>query len=179
MKIALLLIVLAVGERLLFDLGPNIELVTMAAILAGMYLPWRWRLGVPLGIMAISDSILGIGSISLFTWSGFAAMSFLPFFWKRWTNNRMEKGLASGFSGSCLFYLWTNLGVWLTDSWGMYSRDGAGLWQCYVNAIPFYKNSLLSTAVFVPLGIILMELWLFRKSKFRARTVSFVTNLVG
>lgn len=155
---AVILILLAVGERVVFDLGPNIELVTMATIVAALYLPKRIRLIVPLTIMAVSDWHLGVGAITWFTWSGFLAMALGPNLMKKWTGERWLRGLGAGLLGAGWFYLWTNLGVWLTDSWGMYPRDLAGLGQCYINALPFFKANLLSTMLFVPLGIMIVEM---------------------
>ncbi len=77
MMLALGLMAVAVLERLVFDLGPNVELVTMASVMAGVYVKGWWRWLVPVGIMALSDVILGVGAISSFTWSGFLATTFI------------------------------------------------------------------------------------------------------
>ena len=52
----------------------------------------------------------------------------------------------TGFAGSTVFFLITNLAVWgLGDT---YPRTPEGLVACYVAAIPYYRNSLLGTAFF-------------------------------
>lgn len=158
MLLALILILLALLERLVFDLGPNVELVTLTTIVAAIYLPRRVRFLVPMVIMAVSDWHLGMGTISWFTWSGFLVMGFLPQLMGKLTRDNWLRGVGAGLVGVVWFYVWTNLGVWLTDSWGMYSRDGWGLYQCYVNGLPFFRNNLVSTMVFVPIGIGLIEL---------------------
>ncbi|MBQ18976.1 MAG: hypothetical protein CMJ65_17860 [Planctomycetaceae bacterium] len=48
-----------------------------------------------------------------------------------------------------LFFLVTNVGVW--SSSGMYSHDLGGLAICFEMALPFFRNSLLATAVFTPI----------------------------
>ncbi len=62
--------------------------------------------------------------------------------------------------GTIVFYIWTNFGVWATDSWGMYSHDLNGLWRCYVNGLPFLKTQMASTCLFVPLAIVMVEFFL-------------------
>jgi hypothetical protein len=50
---------------------------------------------------------------------------------------------AYGVLGSTLFFVFTNFGVWLGSS--MYPQTWAGLVECYVAGIPFYKNTLAGT----------------------------------
>jgi hypothetical protein len=157
MLMAVVLIMLAVGERIWFDLGPNVELVTMASVLAGVYLPWRYKVMVPLAIMATSDLVLGWGLISLFTWSGFVVMGLLPVFFRKFLNVRWLCGCLSGLVGNVIFFLWTNLGVWWLDGWGMYADDLSGLLSSYVNGLPFLRVQMVSTLMFVPLAIFVVE----------------------
>ena len=158
MYFSMILIGLAIFERLVVDLGPNIELVTMASVLAGAYLGGRRRYLVPLIIMAVSDLVLGWGYISLFTWSGFLMMAGLPAWWRKAGVRTAPAAVMSGISGVLLFYVWTNFGVWVTDGWGMYSRDFTGLMMAYVNGLPFLRLQLTSVLIFVPVGVLVVEL---------------------
>lgn len=54
------------------------------------------------------------------------------------------------FAGTTLFFLLSNGLVWLVASEAIYSKNGVGLLTCYAAGLPFYKNSLLSTLVFLP-----------------------------
>lgn len=157
MKLAIVLIGLAVIERVGWDLGANVELVTMASVIAGMYLSRKWSWLIPVIIMVVSDWVLGWGWISVFTWTGFVAMVRLPELLKKVDTDKLVTGLMSGLVGNLFFFSWTNLGVWLTDSWGMYSHDWSGLMQCYINGLPFLKVQLVSSLVFVPLAVMVME----------------------
>jgi len=157
MMLAIILVGVAMAERLIWDLGPNIELVTMASVVAGMYLKGRVKWLVPLAIMAVSDLVLGYGLISLFTWSGFLVMVGLPGLIAKLKLSKVMTATVAGLGGNGIFYLWTNGGVWLTDQWGMYSRDVAGLVSCYVNGLPFYKAQMVGTLVFIPLAVALIE----------------------
>jgi hypothetical protein len=57
----------------------------------------------------------------------------------------------TGFAASVLFYLTTNFGVWLFGDGALYPKTAAGLWQCYVAALPFFRNWLIGMAVFLPI----------------------------
>ena len=158
MVLALILIGIALMEWLWFDLGPNIVLVTLACVVVGVY-GGKWaRLVVPLVIMILSDYYLGMGIISFFTWTGFMMMAWLPGLWNKVFDNKGMVGMFAGLSGTFWFYLWTNYGVWATDRWGMYSHDISGLMMAYINGLPFLRLQIVSTLLFVPLGIVVYEL---------------------
>lgn len=57
---------------------------------------------------------------------------------------------AGALLGPTSFFVVSNYAVWATG-W-MYPRSLAGLSACYVAAVPFYRNDLLSTAVVVGLA---------------------------
>src|SRR3989338_9794842 len=68
---AVLLVTLGVLFRTVWHLGPNVEFVTSATLLAGAYLGKKWAFIVPVSIMAISDLTLGNTNIFMFTWSAY------------------------------------------------------------------------------------------------------------
>lgn len=159
------LVTAAIGERLWFDLGPNIELVTTATILASLYLGRGWGTIVPLLILSITDVFLGNTNIYYFTWSAFILEGLAASWLAQGINFQKKKSIrrllvVSGMGGgaSLWFYLWTNFGVWFLDSWGMYSRDWQGLIACYLNGLPFLKLNLLGNLFFLPLSFIIGEL---------------------
>jgi hypothetical protein len=49
-----------------------------------------------------------------------------------------------------VFFLLSNFTVWLTQE-VVYSRDFNGLMTSYTNGLPFYRNALIGTLVFLPL----------------------------
>lgn len=151
------LALMAVAERVWFDFGPNIELVTTASVLAGMYMSAKWRWMVPVGVMAAGDLVLGLGAISWFTWSGFVVMAFLPSLMKKLDESKWVYGTVSGLVGNLVFYGWTNLGVWATEKWGMYPNTLAGLGEAYVMGLPFLRLQIVSTLLFLPLSIWVIE----------------------
>jgi hypothetical protein len=160
--LVLLLVVIGVGERVLFDLGPNVELVTTVVMLVAAYWGRREAVGVAAAVMVLSDLILGNTNIFLFTWSAFLleAMVASEVFgrFKRKGLAKVALGTGVGLGSSLFFFWWTNLGVWWLDSWGMYSRDLRGLVTCYVKALPFLKVNIVGTLIFVPLGFGIAEM---------------------
>ncbi len=58
---------------------------------------------------------------------------------------------ASGALSAVGFFIVTNFAVWAFGGGLRYPLNMAGLIDCYVQAIPFFRNSLISMAVFLPL----------------------------
>ena len=60
-----------------------------------------------------------------------------------------------GFAGSLIFFMISNFGVWLVS--GLYEKNINGLIECYFMAIPFFKNTLISTLIFSYLSLIIYK----------------------
>ena len=123
----------------------NATPVMAIALFGGTYLSKRLAIVLPLLIVAISDAIIGFHHTILFTWGAFALTGLLAW----WVRKRPDAGriLAGAIAGSALFFLITNFGVWVTGD-HLYPRTAAGLWQCYVAAIPFFRHTLLGDALY-------------------------------
>lgn len=71
-------------------------------------------------------------------------------------------GLGLGLLSECIFFLVTNIGVWLyfpyTAPEFQYPWTMAGLNACFALAVPFFKMSLMSTAIFFPVMLLACEL---------------------
>lgn len=155
-----LLIGIALFERLLIDLGSNVELITLSIFLAAYYIGRRYSLIVALLALAISDILLGNTSIMLFTWSAYLLIAVfagaLSLFKKKgW--QKILLATSGGIVGSIWFYLWTNFGVWLLDSWGMYADNFTGLVQSYINGLPFLRNHLVGNLIILSIGFSIVE----------------------
>ena len=50
------------------------------------------------------------------------------------------------FGSSLIFFLVSNFGVWFSGT--LYEKNLNGLINCYILAIPFFKNTFLSTTIF-------------------------------
>ncbi len=71
----------------------------------------------------------------------------------RWLESRRSLAAlaTAGLAGSIQFFLLTNFFEWLFQPWRQdevmwlqYSRDWAGLMQCYLAALPFFEGELLT-----------------------------------
>ena len=55
----------------------------------------------------------------------------------------------AGLGSAILFFVVSNFGTWALGA--TYAKTWAGLVECYVMAIPFFRNTLISMGVFLPL----------------------------
>jgi hypothetical protein len=127
---------------------------------------------LPLVAMLVSDLLL-IAPIaklgySAFGWGTLVRYGFLlVYFLGGWLlpSDRLAPGrtLAMLLLGGLPFFVVSNFLVWLGDT-TLYTRDLAGLAQCFVAALPFYKNTLLAD---VGYGAILfaVHVWLAQPSR--------------
>ncbi len=118
---------------------------TMAiALFGGTYLSKRWSMALTLLIVAISDLFLGWHTTIPFTWGAFLLTGMLAW----WIRPRPSAAriLAGALTGSVLFFVITNFGVWATQA--LYPHTAAGLWQCYIAGLPFFRATLLGDVVF-------------------------------
>ena len=112
---------------------PNFAPITAMSLFAGAYFT-RKQLAfiVPLLAMLISDLFLGFYTISIFVYLSFAVIT-----WMGQQKNRVTPKLV--LLGSVLFFLISNLGVWLL----YYPKTIDGLVTWVALAIPFFATSLL------------------------------------
>ena len=141
--IALSLVVFAVASRLLPH-PANFAPIAAIAIFGGAVLPRKWALTLPLGAMIVSDLVIGLHPLVLFTWGSFILIALI--------SNRTIKVIRptnvvlNSLLASILFYVITNFGVWLQNQ--MYPMTSTGLISCYINALPFFRNTLLGDLVY-------------------------------
>ncbi len=155
--ISLALIAAVVSERLWFDLGPNIELIMTASVLASIYLGRKWGMAVALISLAVSDFFLGNTLIMIFTWSGFAMIAWGG----RWLKGKNGLfGAGYGLAGALFFYFYTNFGVWLIGN--LYPHTFSGLIQSYVMGLPFLRLQAVGSMVFLGSTISLIKLFNLR-----------------
>ncbi len=57
--------------------------------------------------------------------------------------------LTGAIAAPTVFFLLSNLGVWM-GSQITYTKDFSGLMKCYEAGLPFYRNSLIATWLFLP-----------------------------
>ncbi len=151
----LLVMVFAAALSRLLPHPANVTPVTAIALFGAFYLDKRSAFLVPLAAMLLSDAILGFHSGMIWVYGSFVAITGIGF-WLRDHRGIMQT-IGATVAGSVLFYAVTNFGVWL-GSPAMYPRTAAGLAECYVAAIPFFRNTLLGDLGYVALLFGLFEL---------------------
>lgn len=135
------LLVVAAFARLLPH-PPNMTPLVAVALFGGATLSTGLGIAVPLVAILASDLVLGLHDVVAFTWGSVLLTVMLGW----WVGRRPRTGRIAGGAvlGSTLFFLVTNFGVWLLGHGGtMYPRTPAGVLECYVAALPFYRNALI------------------------------------
>ena len=94
---------------------------------------------MPLAILFLSDLVLGFYAITPVIYGSFAITVCLGF---RVRYRRSVQRVAfAAVASAILFFVLTNFGVWAIDN--LYPKTTNGLVDCYVAAIPFFRNMLL------------------------------------
>lgn len=138
------LVVIAALSRLLPH-PPNFSPVEACALFAGCYLlDRRFAIVVPIAAMLISDIVLGFHSLVLVVYACMALIAFAG----GWLAKRPSalRITAFGLASAVFFFVVTNFFVWATS--GMYPMTAAGLVECYVVAIPFFRNELAGVGAY-------------------------------
>ena len=89
----------------------------------------------------ITDIFIGFHTIVVFTWGSVIIISLTSYIFQK----NIYMRIIGAVCGSLVFYIISNFGVWSLGSYG-YSFDG--LLICYIAAIPFYTNTLISTILY-------------------------------
>ncbi len=145
-----LIVALAIAARFIPG-AANFSPVYAALLFGGVYLKKRDSIWFPVLLLAASDILLNTLFYSTpfawaqtINWVGFAAIAVVGW----WLAKRLsvKNVLAASIAGPTIFFLISNLGVWLAS--GMYPPTLGGLEACFVAAVPFYGNSLASAVLF-------------------------------
>ena len=137
--VALLLIVIGVSLRLLPHL-PNFAPIAAIALFGGVYFSKKISLIIPLFAMLISDIFLGFYQpiLMAFVYGSFLLCVVLGFWLKR--HKKWQTVLGSSILAALIFFILTNFAVWVFTPW--YTKTFSGLIQCYLMALPFFRNTL-------------------------------------
>ncbi|MBI4669057.1 MAG: hypothetical protein HY747_07700 [Elusimicrobia bacterium] len=122
---------------------PNFTPTGAIAFFSGSKIINRWiALCVPLAIMILSDAFIGWHQTMPFVYGSFLLCVLL--------GQRLGQGNVGRLAGlglsSVVFFITTNLGVWLVS--GMYPHTAGGLAACYWAAIPFFRNELAANLIY-------------------------------
>ena len=101
---------------------------------------------LPLLALVVTDLMLSSAFYDGFLWvyGGIGLIVFVG----RWikSNTNPISIIIAAFGSALVFFIVSNLGVWITSSF--YPKSIDGLVLCYERAIPFFRNDLLGNLVF-------------------------------
>ena len=139
------LIVLAAASRLLPH-PPNFAPVAAIGLFAGAMTGRKAGWLVPFAALLASDAFLGFYHPVSMLWNylAFAACLLLG---SRLLSGGRSFGRTAGavLASAVTFFVVSNFGMWAS---GYYPRTFAGLVECYVAALPFFRNTLASDALY-------------------------------
>ncbi len=127
---------------------------------------------LPLMALFISDAVIQL----LYSMGEFPYAGFYGGQWKNYLilmastligwalKGRNYTSLAVGaVTAPSVFFLLSNFAVWMGTTEAVYAKTFDGLMACYVAGLPFYKNALIATLVFLP--VILLSYNALTKNK--------------
>jgi len=91
---------------------------------------------------AITDLIIGYHSGTQWTWGSVLLIGLAS----QYFTKNLSFRLSGALLGACVFFLVTNLGVWLSGS--LYEFTLGGLISCFTLALPFFGYTVISTFIF-------------------------------
>jgi len=162
-----------------FFFGPNPDWSGFApfiaiALFSGMIIRDRGiSFLLPLLSVFISDAFIHIlFKQGLFPYAGFYDQQ-----WKQYAilllctliglvlkGNNYRNLLIGAVGAPTVFFLLSNFNVWFTLEVA-YSRDFKGLMACYTAGIPFYRNALIATIVFLPIILFIYNYMMARRTR--------------
>tara|TARA_B100001123_G_C15210739_1_gene987150 strand:+ start:626 stop:1159 length:534 start_codon:yes stop_codon:yes gene_type:complete len=147
----LIFFVLVLGISRIIPHPPNFTPILASAIMAPMLIKDKYYgLAIPILAMFIGDIIIGFHPYQFVIYTTILTISLLS---PMQRNFKMLGLMAVG--SSLWFFITTNFAVWIM--WDYYPKTIDGLITCYTLAIPFFKNTLISTCIFTGLIAISMS----------------------
>lgn len=171
-----LLVIVATVVKILC--APNIALsgitaVMSVALFAGLNKTYNVQSSfiLPLVTLLVSNAILQVlYSLGAFPFKGFYNWQFVEYslvvvltaLGLLLRRAKTAGIFISAVLGPTIFFLVSNYITWAVY-WQQigYTHDAAGLMNCYVQGLPFYRNSLLSTIVLLPVLIVAYQ-WIMK-----------------
>ena len=141
--VTILIIATAILNIFLADI-PNFSPIASVALFSGFYFSnKKIALIIPVVCMFISDYFIGFHSYMWAVYLSFILIAILGVYMKK---AQPKNIILNALLSSILFFLITNSAVWICGSY--YSKDLSGLALCLIKGVPFFKYTLLSSAVF-------------------------------
>jgi hypothetical protein len=138
---------------------PNMTPIGAMALFFGAKFGMKKGLIVMLVTMLLSDLVKGLHATMWATYGSF----FLAILMGKMIANRKSIGwiIGAGMTSSVLFFVLTNFAVWMAPNF-MYAKNIQGLIDCYIMAIPFFRNTLAGDLIYTTVffgGYELVSIW--------------------
>ena len=138
-------IILVLAFSRLIPHPPNFTPVIAAAVMSGYLFKNIYISSIVLLIsMFLSDLVIGLYSNFFFVYFSLLLIMFTCT--KIIKDLNFKKLFLLSVFSALIFFLITNFGVWAFSN--MYEKNLSGLLYCYLLAIPFFTNTIISTIVF-------------------------------
>ena len=158
------IILIALATACKFFFGPDLgwsgfSPVIAIALFSGMIIKQKnLSFILPLLALVISDAVIQfLYSQDLFPYAGFYSGQWINYLillaatligWAL-KGRKYSSLFAGALAAPTVFFLASNFLVW-TSSPITYTKDFSGLMNCYEAGLPFYRNSLIATLLFIP-----------------------------
>ncbi len=159
------LVLIALATACKYFFGPDLDMsgfspVIAIALFSGFIIKQKdFSFLLPLLALFVSDAVIQfLYTQELFPYAGFYSGQ-----WKNYLilmsatligwllKGRNYSSLAIGaVAAPTVFFLLSNFGVWMSATEVTYTKNFSGLLTCYAAGLPFYKNALIATVVFLP-----------------------------
>ena len=141
---AVLLVTLGVLTRL-FPHPVNFTALGAIALWSMTLFPSKaWAVLIPVIALLISDALIGFHSTMVWVYGSILFIATLSLVIQ--PKQSWGRTLLGSLSASLIFFVLTNLGVWLGGE--LYPMTTEGFFDCYAMAIPFLKNQIAGDLIF-------------------------------
>lgn len=147
---------------------PNFAPIAALALFSGTYLNKKYALIIPIVAMLIADYFIGFYNpyVMASVYGSFILIGLIGIWLK--SHKTLSNIIGGCLSGSIIFFLVTNFAVWaIPHSW--YPHNIQGLLDCYLMALPFFRNTIVGDIFYVTIFFGAYELAYYTLHKFNFR----------
>lgn len=121
---------------------PNFTPILSIALFCGISFRSKYIFLIPLFSMLISDYFIGYHSVIMYVYISLLIIFFIGKYLIK--ENSFNSTMVLSLSSAIIFFIISNFGVWIVG----YPKTISGFIACYVAALPFLSNTLISTLLF-------------------------------
>ena len=121
---------------------PNFTPILSIALFCGISFRNKYIFLIPLFSMLISDYFIGYHSVIMYVYVSLLIIFFIGKYLIK--ENSFNSTMVLSLSSAIIFFIISNFGVWIVG----YPKTISGFIACYVAALPFLSNTLISTLLF-------------------------------